>query len=86
LSGPDALNRDRPDLPLPRWGVLSGKSLCTCRRWRLFFVQLRSFGAGKESGIPFIILFGGEMEKTFYRLPYLSLLGSYDRACRPLLV
>jgi hypothetical protein len=46
MSGPDALNRDCPDLPLPRWGVLGGKSLCTCRRWRLYFVQLRSFSAG----------------------------------------
>jgi hypothetical protein len=33
-------------LPLPRWGVLSGKSLCTCRRWRLYLVQFRSFGDG----------------------------------------
>jgi hypothetical protein len=53
-------------------------------------VQLRSFGAGKESTIPFIILFDGdiadEMQKTLYRLPHLSLLGGYDRACRPLLV
>jgi hypothetical protein len=36
LSGPDALNRDRPDLPLPRRGALNGKSARTCRRWRLF--------------------------------------------------
>jgi hypothetical protein len=28
------------DLPLPRWGALSGKSRCTSRRWWLFFVQL----------------------------------------------
>jgi hypothetical protein len=27
------------DLPLPRRGVLSGKSLRTSRRWRLFFVR-----------------------------------------------
>jgi hypothetical protein len=26
-------------LPLPRWGVLSGKSPCTRRRWRLYFVR-----------------------------------------------
>lgn len=32
------------DLPLPRRGVLSGKSPRTCRRWRLFFVQ-RETGA-----------------------------------------
>jgi hypothetical protein len=30
---------DRSDLPLPRWGALGGKSSCTGRRWRLFFVQ-----------------------------------------------
>ena len=48
------LRAHRLDLPLarlPRWGVLSGKSPCTRRRWRLYFVELRSFGAGKESGI-----------------------------------
>jgi hypothetical protein len=28
-----------PDLPLPRRGVLSGKSPRTSRRWRLFFVR-----------------------------------------------
>ena len=28
-------------MPLPRRGVLSGKSPCTGRRWRLFFVQLQ---------------------------------------------
>jgi hypothetical protein len=28
-----------PDLPLPRRGVLSGKSSRTSRRWRLFFVR-----------------------------------------------
>ena len=39
MSGPDALHWDCSDLPLPRWGVFSGKSLCTCRRWRLFLVQ-----------------------------------------------
>jgi len=27
------------DLPQPRWGVLSGKSPRTSRRWRLFFVR-----------------------------------------------
>ena len=27
------------DLPLPRRGVLSGKSVRTSRRWRLFFVR-----------------------------------------------
>ena len=27
---------DGSDLPLPRWGVLSGKSRRTCRRWRLY--------------------------------------------------
>jgi len=32
---------------------------CACRRWRLYFLQLRSFGGKKESGIPFIFLFGG---------------------------
>jgi hypothetical protein len=74
------------DLPLPRWGVLSGKSPCTCRRWPLFFVQFQHLCAGKELGIPFIILFGGEMERTLYRLPYPPLLGSYDRPCRSLLV
>jgi hypothetical protein len=30
---------DSQDLPLPRRGVLSGKSLRTSRRWRLFFVR-----------------------------------------------
>jgi hypothetical protein len=55
------INQDGPDLPLPRWGVLSGKSPCTRRRWRLYLVQLQSYGAGNESGIPLIILFGGEI-------------------------
>jgi hypothetical protein len=32
-------NQDRPDLPLPRRGVLSGKSPRTSRRWRPFFVR-----------------------------------------------
>jgi hypothetical protein len=36
------------DLPLPRWGVLSGKSLCTSRRWRLFFVQFQPRDSGKK--------------------------------------
>jgi hypothetical protein len=42
-----------------------------------------------EDHMPFLILFGseiaGEMETTLYRLPYLPLLGAYDRPCRPLL-
>lgn len=42
-----------------------------------------------DDHIPFILLFGGEiageMERTLSRLPYLPLLGSYDRPCRPLL-
>jgi len=29
------------DLPLPRRGVLSGKSSRTSRRWRLFFVRFQ---------------------------------------------
>jgi hypothetical protein len=51
LSGPDELTQDCSDFPLPRWGVLSGKSGCTSRRLRLFLVQFESFGAGKESGM-----------------------------------
>jgi hypothetical protein len=39
MSGPDTPHRDCSDLPLPRWGVFSGKSPRTCRRWRLFFVR-----------------------------------------------
>lgn len=43
-----------------------------------------------EHHIPFLTLFGseiaGEMETTLYRLPYLPLLGAFDRPCRPLLV
>jgi hypothetical protein len=35
-------------LPLPRWGVLSGKSRCTSRRWRLYFVQFQPLCAGKK--------------------------------------
>ena len=42
-----------------------------------------------EDHVPFLILFGseiaGEMETTLYRLPYLPLLASHDRPCRPLL-
>jgi hypothetical protein len=38
MSGPDAPTYGS-DLPLPRWGVLSGKSPCTSRRWRLFSVR-----------------------------------------------
>jgi hypothetical protein len=41
MSGPDAPTYGS-DLPLPRWGVLSGKSQRTSRRWRLYFVQLHS--------------------------------------------
>jgi hypothetical protein len=33
MSRLDSPHRDRSDLPLRRWGVLSVKSLCTCRRW-----------------------------------------------------
>ena len=47
MSGPDALNRDCSDLPLPRRGVLSGKPPCTCRRWRLYFVQFQSLSIGE---------------------------------------
>jgi hypothetical protein len=40
-----------------------------------------------EDHIPFIIFFGaeiaGEMQCTLCRLPYLPLLGQYDRPCRP---
>jgi hypothetical protein len=36
------------DLPLPRWGVLSGKSRCTSRRWRLLFVQFQPRDFGKK--------------------------------------
>jgi hypothetical protein len=42
-----------------------------------------------EDHVPFLILFGSniadEMVRTLYRLPYLPLLGAYDRPCRPLL-
>lgn len=42
-----------------------------------------------EDRIPIVLFFGaeiaGEMERTLYRLPYLPLLGAYDRPCRPLL-
>jgi hypothetical protein len=27
------------DLPLPRWGVLRGKSSRTSRRWRMYLVR-----------------------------------------------
>ena len=50
MSGPDALNRDCPDLPLLRWGVLSGKSPRASRRWRLFFVQFQPFSIGEGVG------------------------------------
>jgi hypothetical protein len=39
MSGPDVPCRYCSDLPLPRRGVLSGKSPRTSRRWRLFLVQ-----------------------------------------------
>jgi hypothetical protein len=39
MSGPDIPCRYCSDLPLPRRGVLSGKSPRTSRRWRLFFVR-----------------------------------------------
>jgi len=39
MSGPDIPCRYCSDLPLPRRGVLSGKSPPTSRRWRLFFVR-----------------------------------------------
>jgi hypothetical protein len=42
MSGPETFPIDGSDLPLPRRGVLSGKSPCTSRRWRLFFVQFHS--------------------------------------------
>ena len=42
MSGPDIPHRDGFDLPLPRRGVLSGKSPRTSRRWRLFFVQRKT--------------------------------------------
>jgi len=38
-SGPDTLHSDYSDLPLPRRGVLSGKSPRTSRRWRLLLVR-----------------------------------------------
>ena len=42
-----------------------------------------------EDGIPFVAFFGseiaGQMQCTLYRLPYLPLLGTYHRLCRPLL-
>jgi hypothetical protein len=39
MSGPDIPHSDGFDLPLPRRGVLSGKSPRTSRRWRLFLVR-----------------------------------------------
>ena len=33
----------------PRPGRSSGKSFCTSRRWRLFFVQFQPLGGGKKS-------------------------------------
>jgi len=39
MSGPDIPCRYCFDLPLPRRGVLSGKSPRTSRRWRLFLVR-----------------------------------------------
>lgn len=43
-----------------------------------------------EGQIPLLALFGaeigGEMQSTLYRLPYLPLLGRYNRPCRPALV
>jgi hypothetical protein len=38
---------DGSDLPLPRRGVLSGKSPRTSRRWRLYFVRFQPLCAGK---------------------------------------
>jgi len=38
-----------PDLPLPRRGVLSGKSPRTSRRWRLFFVRFQPLCAEKDA-------------------------------------
>jgi hypothetical protein len=49
MSSLDSPRRDCSDLPLPRWGVLSGKSPCTSRRWRLYFVQFQPPCAGKDS-------------------------------------
>jgi hypothetical protein len=39
MSGPDIPCRYCSDLPLPRRGVLSGKSPRTSRRWRLSLVR-----------------------------------------------
>ena len=42
-----------------------------------------------EERIPFLIFFGadiaGEMQYALHRLPYLPLLGQYNRPCQPLL-
>jgi hypothetical protein len=48
-SSKSKLNIDS-DLPLPRRGASSGKSRCTSRRWRLYFVQIygKFFSLGNE--------------------------------------
>jgi hypothetical protein len=42
-----------------------------------------------DDPFPFVLFFGaeiaGEMQCTLYRLPYLALLGQFNRPCRPLL-
>jgi hypothetical protein len=45
-------------LPLPRWGVLGGKSSCTGRRWRLCFVQREIVSLYLQSGRSIHLLFG----------------------------
>jgi hypothetical protein len=51
MSGPDIPHGDGFDLPLPRRGVLSGKSPRTSRRWRLSFVRaLKAKSPGSSPG------------------------------------
>jgi hypothetical protein len=46
----------RPDLPLPRRGVLSGKSPRTSRRWRLFLVRFVWAFLNRAVEVPGILL------------------------------
>jgi hypothetical protein len=56
MSGPDIPCRYCSDLPLPRRGVLSGKSPRTSRRWRLFFVRFVWAFLSRAVEVPGILL------------------------------